>query len=77
MVEEPKTVAKDKKKERGSIPHFTVSTEELNSVLEAWVKDGVVVLPKCKHEPTNEKNEVHLTTGTIGGVITIPWIVMP
>ena len=77
MVEEPKTIAKDKKRERGSIPPFTVSTEELNSILEAWVKDGVVVLPKCKHEPVNEKNEVHFTTGITGGVITIPWIVMP
>ena len=55
-MEEPKKLAKDKKREGGSIPSpFTVSTEELNSILEAWVKDGVVVLPKCKHEPTDEE----------------------
>jgi len=32
-----------------------VSTEELYSILEAWVKDSVVALPKCKHEPTEEE----------------------
>ena len=56
MVEEPKKASKGKKKEKGGIPlHFTVSTKELYSILEAWVKDGVVVLPKCKCEPTNEE----------------------
>ena len=33
-----------------------MSTEELYSILEAWVKNGVVTLPNCNHEPTeNEK----------------------
>ena len=56
MEEEPKKVVKGKKKERGGIPPpFIVSTEELYSILEAWVKDGVVTLPECKHEPTKEE----------------------
>lgn len=56
MAEEPKKVVKGKKRERGSIPPpFTVSTEELYSILEAWLKDGVVVLLECKHEPTGEE----------------------
>ena len=32
-----------------------MSTEELYSILEAWVKNGVVTLPKCNHEPTEEE----------------------
>ena len=39
MVEEPKKATKGKKRERGSIPPpFTISTEELYNILEAWVK---------------------------------------
>nr|POF27167.1 hypothetical protein CFP56_08538 [Quercus suber] len=30
-------------------------SKELYSILEVWVKDGVVTLPKCKHEPTEEE----------------------
>ena len=56
VVEESKKVVNDKKREKGSIPPpFTVSTEELYSILEVWLKDGVVVLPECKHEPTEEE----------------------
>ena len=56
MTEEPKKVAKGKKKDKGSIlPPFTVSTEELYSILEAWVKDGLVTLLECKHEPIEEE----------------------
>ena len=61
MVEEPKKAAKGKKRERerGSIPPpFTVSIEELYSILEAWLKDGVVVLPECKRESTDEEKLV-------------------
>jgi len=56
VAEEPKKVAKNKKRERGGIlPPFTVFTEELYNILEAWLKDGVVVLPKCKRKPTKEE----------------------
>ena len=56
MVEESKKATKGKKRERSSIPPpFTISTKELYSILEAWLKDGVVVLPKCKHEPIDEE----------------------
>ena len=56
MEEEPKKVVKGKKKERDGIPlPFIVFIEELYSILEAWVKDGVVTLPKCKHEPIEEE----------------------
>lgn len=56
MVEEPKKATKGRKRERNSIlPPFSVSTKELYSILEAWVKDCVVVLPECKCEPTEEK----------------------
>ena len=56
VEEEPKKVVKGKKMERGGIhPSFIVSTKELYSILEAWVKDGVVMLPECKHEPTEEE----------------------
>ena len=56
MTEEPKKVAKGKKKDKGSsLPPFTVSTEELYSILEAWVKDGLVTLLECKHEPIEEE----------------------
>ena len=54
-------LAKNKKRERGSIPPpFTVSTEELCSILEAWLKDGMVVLPECKHEPLEEEKQCPL-----------------
>ena len=56
IAEEPKKETKNKKIERGSIPPpFTISTKELYSILEAWLKDGVVVLPECKHKPTEEE----------------------
>ena len=58
MTEEPKKVAKGKKRDRGGIPlPFTVSTEELYGILEGWVKDGVVTLTKCKHEPIAEEKQ--------------------
>ena len=42
--------------DRKSIPPpFTVSTKELYSIIDAWVKDGIVMLPKCKHEPTKKE----------------------
>ena len=54
--EEPKKATKNKRREKGSIPpSFTVSTEELYNIVEAWLKDGVVVLPKCKREPIEEE----------------------
>nr|POF15911.1 hypothetical protein CFP56_17151 [Quercus suber] len=31
--------------------------EKLYSILEAWVKDDMVVLLKCKHEPTEEEKQ--------------------
>ena len=58
MVEEPKKATKGKKRERerSGIPlPFSVLVEELYSILKAWVKDGVVVLPECKREPTEEE----------------------
>nr|POE59760.1 hypothetical protein CFP56_61797 [Quercus suber] len=56
MTKEPKKVAKGKKRDRGGIPPpFTVSIKELYSILKAWVKDGVVTLPECKHEPIEEE----------------------
>ena len=56
VTKEPKKVAKGKKRDRGGIPPtFTMSTEELYSILKAWVKDSVVTLPECKHEPTEEE----------------------
>ena len=61
MAEEPKKVTKSKKRERGSIPPpFTVSIEDLCSILEAWLKDGVVVLPECKCEPMEEEKQCPL-----------------
>nr|POE45833.1 hypothetical protein CFP56_75819 [Quercus suber] len=56
MVEEPKKATKGRKRERNNIlPPFSVSTKEMYSILEAWVKDCVVVLPECKCEPIEEK----------------------
>ena len=56
MTKETKKVVKGKKREKGSIPpSFTMSTKELYSILETWLKDGVVVLPECKHEPIEEE----------------------
>ena len=31
--------------------------EELYSILKAWVKDGVVVLPECKRDSTEEEKQ--------------------
>ena len=39
----------------GIRPPFTVYIEELYSILEVWVKDGVVMLPECKHKPIEEE----------------------
>ena len=56
VVEKPKKAAKGRKRERSGIPPpFSVLVEELYSILKAWVKDGVVVLPECKPEPTEEE----------------------
>lgn len=56
MVEEPKKATKGRKRERNNIlPPFSVSTKEMYSIQEAWVKDCVVVLLECKCEPTEEK----------------------
>ena len=56
MAEEPKKAAKNKKRERGCFPPpYIISPEDLYSILETWLKDGVVVLPKCKREPTEEE----------------------
>ena len=56
MVDEIKKVTRGRKREISGIPPpFSVSVEELHSILEAWVKDGVVVLPECKREPTEEE----------------------
>ena len=52
MAKESKKAAKAKKRERGSIPPpFTVSTEELYSIPEAWVKDGVVYFLNASVNP--------------------------
>nr|POF03390.1 hypothetical protein CFP56_60579 [Quercus suber] len=47
------------------IPSFTrlvndarIIIKELYSILDAWVKDGVVVLLECKREPERRKSEV-------------------
>ena len=56
VVYETKKVTKGRKREISGIPPpFSISTEELYSILEAWVKDGVMVLPECKCEPTEEE----------------------
>ena len=58
VVEEPKKATKGRKMERSGIPPpFSVSTEEPFSILDALVKDCVVVLPKCKHEPIEEEKQ--------------------
>ena len=58
IAKEPKKVIKNKKRERSGIPPpFTISTEELYSILEAWLKDGVVVVPECKCEPIEEEKQ--------------------
>nr|POF03051.1 hypothetical protein CFP56_70073 [Quercus suber] len=57
-------VAKGKKRDRGGIPPpFIVSIEELYSILEAWVKDGVVTLPESgkKADPRMHRLEVVMT----------------
>ena len=43
---------------RSNPPPFTISTKELYNILEAWLKDGVVVLLECKPESTNEEKLV-------------------
>ena len=56
MVEELNKVTKGKKRQRSGIPPpFSISVEELYGILEAWVKDGMVVLPECKRELTQEE----------------------
>ena len=56
VVEEPKKGVKGKKSKRGGIPPpFTMSIEKLYSILEAWLKDGVMVLLECKRELTEEE----------------------
>lgn len=67
---ETKKVTKDKKRERSGIPPpFFVSVEELYSIQGAWVKDGLVVLPDCKREPTRKKSEMRFTVGNIEEVM--------
>lgn len=39
------------------LPFFSISAEELYSILEAWVKVGMVVLPEWKHELTEEEKQ--------------------
>lgn len=56
MVEEPKKAVKGKKRERSGIPPPFLVSAELYSILEAWMKDGMVVLLKCKREPIEEEN---------------------
>ena len=56
VVDEIKKVTKARKREISGIsPLFSVSAKGLHNILEAWVKDGVVVLPECKREPTEEE----------------------
>ena len=53
-----KNAANGRKRERSGIsPPFFVSVKELYNILETWVKDGMVVLPKCKREPTEEEKQ--------------------
>ena len=73
-----KKAVKGRKRERGSIPPpFTISTEKLYSILKAWLKDGVVVLPGCKHEPTDEEKWGPLYCRYHRRCDTISWIVIP
>ena len=37
------------------LPIFSISAEELYSILEAWVKDGMEVLPEYKHVAIEEE----------------------
>ena len=56
MVEEPKKATNGRKRERSGIPPpFSILVEDLYSILEAWVKDSMVVLPECKREPIEEE----------------------
>lgn len=56
MVEKTNKVTKGRKREKSDIPPpFSVSANELYCFLDAWVKDGVVVLPDYKHEPTEKE----------------------
>ena len=56
VVEETKKATKGSKRERSGTPSpFSVSVEELYSIIDSWVKDGVVVLPAYKREPTEEE----------------------
>lgn len=56
MVEEVKKGTKGRKREINSIPPpFSISAKELYIILDTWIKDGVVVLPPCKRETTEEE----------------------
>ena len=77
VSEEPKKVAEGKKRDRGGIPPpFTVSTKELHSILEAWVKDGVVAFLNVSMNLQKRKNKIHFIVGTTGDVTIILWIAM-
>ena len=57
VVKEMKKATKGRKRERSGIPPpFLVLAEELYSIVDAWVKDGVVVLLAYKREPIEEEN---------------------
>ena len=56
VVKEMKKATKGRKRERSGIPPpFLVLAEELYSIVDAWVKDGVVVLLAYKREPIEEE----------------------
>ena len=56
MVKEPKKATKGRKRERSGIPPpFSILVEDLYSILEAWVKDSMVVLPECRREPIEKE----------------------
>uniref|UniRef100_A0A7N2LLD0 Uncharacterized protein n=1 Tax=Quercus lobata TaxID=97700 RepID=A0A7N2LLD0_QUELO len=60
VVKETKKATEGRKRERSGIPPpFSMSAEELYSIIDAWVKDGVlvVVLLTYKHEPTEEEKQ--------------------
>lgn len=50
-----KRLLKVERERSGIPPPFSVSAEELYSILEAWVKDGMMVLLECNREPTKEE----------------------
>ena len=56
VVKEMKKATKGRKRERSGIPPpFLVLAKELYSIVDAWVKDGVVVLLAYKREPIEEE----------------------